>query len=88
MEAETAQETPDTPSEVASLLPNPAKECPMSARRDHDKRRRQAEHEERLETWRKLTPQQQRLELDRRLGPGVGAQRQRLKLMIPSSTSS
>lgn len=35
---------------------------------------------ERLEYWRGLTPTQQRDDLDRRLGVGVGAKRQRAKL--------
>lgn len=35
---------------------------------------------ERLEWWRSLTPAKQLAELDRRLGKGVGAQRQRARL--------
>ena len=35
---------------------------------------------ERLEWWRSLTPAKQLSELDRRLGKGVGAQRQRARL--------
>jgi hypothetical protein len=35
---------------------------------------------ERLEHWRSLTPAEQRKDLDRRLGAGVGAKRQRAKL--------
>ena len=80
MEAQTPQTSPNAPPVDAEVPAYPPKECPMSARRHHDKRRRQAEHEERLEAWRKLTPQQQLLELDRRLGVEEGAQRQRKKL--------
>lgn len=36
--------------------------------------------EERNAEWRKLTPAQQLANLDRRLGKGVGAKRQRTKL--------
>lgn len=39
------------------------------------------EEEERLAYWRSLTPQQQLAQLDRRLGQGVGARRQRGKLV-------
>lgn len=35
---------------------------------------------ERNEAWRKLTPAQKIADLDRRLGPGLGATRQRKKL--------
>lgn len=42
------------------------------------KRRNNAEEiQKRLDAWRKLTPQQQLDELDRRLGVGVGAAVQR-----------
>lgn len=36
--------------------------------------------EERVAEWRKLTPQQQLEELDRRLGKGVGAVKQRARI--------
>ena len=38
------------------------------------------EGEERNDYWRKLTPAEQIASLDRRLGKGVGAKRQRAKL--------
>lgn len=38
---------------------------------------------ERLEKWRKLTPQEQLADLDRRLGPGVGAVKQRARIAAP-----
>ena len=44
------------------------------------KHQRREEGEERNIEWRKLTPAQQLASLDRRLGKGVGAKRQRTKL--------
>lgn len=48
--------------------------------READRARRREEGEQRNEAWRKLTPAEQLASLDRRLGKGVGAKRQRRKL--------
>lgn len=47
-------------------------------RRYKEERRR--EGEDRNEAWRKLSTAQKLASLDQRLGPGVGAERQRRKL--------
>jgi len=44
------------------------------------KERKRKESQDRLESWRKLSPQQQLDALDARLGKGVGATKQREKL--------
>lgn len=41
---------------------------------------KRAEAEARLAAWRALSPREQLAELDRRLGPGVGARRQRRRI--------
>ena len=48
--------------------------------RKHKWEIRRAEAIERQEHWSSLTPQEQLVELDRRLGKGVGAVRQRFKI--------
>ena len=45
------------------------------------KAQRIVEGQMRNEAWAKLTPQQKRLTLDERLGKGVGAKRQRMRLV-------
>lgn len=47
----------------------------MNVSEERDRRRQEAAA--RVEEWRKLTPQEQLNELDRRLGKGLGAARQR-----------
>jgi hypothetical protein len=51
----------------------------MKKRHDRKERRR-LEVEERLEYWQGLTPAEQLVQLDRRLGEGVGAVKQRTRL--------
>ena len=41
---------------------------------------KQREAIERNETWAKLTPEQQLADLDRRLGKGIGAKKQRARI--------
>ena len=48
--------------------------------RKHNREIRREEAIERQEHWSSLTPQEQLVELDRRLGKGVGAVRQRFKI--------
>jgi hypothetical protein len=50
------------------------------ARNAERARERQVVIDERLNHWRSLTPQQQLTELDRRLGKGIGAKKQRARI--------
>lgn len=45
-----------------------------------EQQRKRTEAEARVEEWRKLTPSQQWDALDKRLGPGKGATKQREKI--------
>lgn len=56
--------------------------------RNDRKEKRKAENEERLEYWRSLTPKQQIQDLDRRLGKGVGAKKQRAKILAKIENES
>lgn len=47
---------------------------------NQEKATRRIEHEERLKVWQSLTPKQQLAQLDKRLGKGVGASKQRIKI--------
>lgn len=49
-------------------------------RRGHQKELKQMAHDERVNTWRVLGPEAQLLALDRRLGSGVGAGKQRARI--------
>jgi hypothetical protein len=50
------------------------------ARNTRRKAKRRATAEERQEAWEALTPQQQLVALDNRLGKGVGAKKQRARI--------
>lgn len=58
-----------------------SKNARSAKRRAAIRDRRLAVIEDRLAAWQGLTPQQQLAELDRRLGPGQGASRQRARIV-------